>query len=98
MNGYIETDKTREVQEFLTCCEMAEGGNEHWINRRDSARLVMDEAAGVDVDRFLAIMAWVDLPQIVEPPEPETMGAWEFPWTDEECRSELDNHRPEVGF
>lgn len=40
------------------------------------------------------------------PPEPETVGeavnvaygTWEFPWTDEECRSELDNHRPEVGF
>ena len=47
---------------------------------------------------------WKALEIVVDlvPPEPETeavnVTSWEFPWTDEECRSELDNHRPEVGF
>ena len=104
MNGHTYTDKTKDVQNYVTCCELAEsaeGHNEYWSNRRDVARLDMDVAAGVDVDRFLAIMASISEPQKAGQAGDVAFGQdplVDWPWTDEDWQSELDNRRPEVGL
>lgn len=88
-DGYVRsTGRTRFIlNNYLTCCELAEiDNNEYYLVRARIARVEFDEAAGVDVDAFLALML---------PPQE----ALDWPWTDEDMRDELLNHRrPEVGL
>lgn len=88
MNGYVRSTPPDRLitNNYLACCELAEiDNNEYYLVRAQFARVDFDEAAGVDVDAFLALML---------PPQE----ALDWPWTDEDMRDELLNHRPEIGF
>ena len=96
MNGYVRSTPPDRLitNNYLACCELAEiDNNEYYLVRAQIARVDF-EAAGVDVDAFLALMDAennsIDCTVVFDTPQE----ALDWPWTDDDMRDELMNRYP----